>query len=397
MSSINTNSSAMVALQTLKGINSNLSKTQSEISTGKSVASAKDNSAIWAISKVMESDVAGFETVSTNLATGQSMVSVARTAAESITKDLTSIKEKIVAGQDPSADKGKLDNEIAELVNMIDSKVKGAQFNGVNLISAGATGTSVLASIDRSGSTVSTNSISIAAQDLSTAAAASATGQVAAGTAGGNLTTSGGNDGSVTIGAGTTEAIAVSALAVNESLAVTVGGKTFSYTVTADDVTSGSDLNDLAMSNIASQINSAGITGLTANYDPATAAGELGINAAAGSTFNMAVTVRGAGTGALAGLAGYNSSSSIAGIEAMINASVDAAAAFGAAESRIESQASFVSDLTSAMKSGIGSLVDADMEEASARLQALQTQQQLGIQALSIANQQPQSILSLFR
>ena len=49
------------------------------------------------------------------------------------------------------------------------------------------------------------------------------------------------------------------------------------------------------------------------------------------------------------------------------------------------------------MKTGIGSLVDADMEEASARLQALQTQQQLGIQALSIANQAPSSILALFR
>ena len=50
-----------------------------------------------------------------------------------------------------------------------------------------------------------------------------------------------------------------------------------------------------------------------------------------------------------------------------------------------------------AMKSGIGSLVDADMEEASARLQALQVQQQLGVQSLSIANQSPQTILSLFR
>jgi flagellin len=49
------------------------------------------------------------------------------------------------------------------------------------------------------------------------------------------------------------------------------------------------------------------------------------------------------------------------------------------------------------MKAGIGSLVDADMEEASARLQALQVQQQLGVQSLSIANQAPQSILSLFR
>ncbi len=49
------------------------------------------------------------------------------------------------------------------------------------------------------------------------------------------------------------------------------------------------------------------------------------------------------------------------------------------------------------MKSGVGSLVDADMEAASARLQALQTQQQLGVQALSIANQAPQTIMQLFR
>ena len=94
MSSILTNTGAMVALQTLKGINSNLAKTQSEISTGKTVSSAKDNSAVWAISKVMESDVSGFESVSTSLATGQSMVSVARTAVESITEDLKTIKER---------------------------------------------------------------------------------------------------------------------------------------------------------------------------------------------------------------------------------------------------------------------------------------------------------------
>jgi len=56
-----------------------------------------------------------------------------------------------------------------------------------------------------------------------------------------------------------------------------------------------------------------------------------------------------------------------------------------------------VGKLADSLKVGIGSLVDADMEEASARLQALQTQQQLGIQALSIANQAPSAVLSLFR
>jgi flagellin len=53
--------------------------------------------------------------------------------------------------------------------------------------------------------------------------------------------------------------------------------------------------------------------------------------------------------------------------------------------------------MSDALTTGIGSMVDADMEEASARLQALQTQQQLGVQALSIANQAPQNIMSLFR
>jgi flagellin len=81
----------------------------------------------------------------------------------------------------------------------------------------------------------------------------------------------------------------------------------------------------------------------------------------------------------------------------MIATAIDSAAAFGSAQGRIETQSDFIGKLTDALKSGIGSMVDADMEEASARLQALQVQQQLGVQSLSIANQAPQSILSLFR
>ena len=87
----------------------------------------------------------------------------------------------------------------------------------------------------------------------------------------------------------------------------------------------------------------------------------------------------------------------LAGIDALIDTAIDSAAAFGSAEMRIESQKDFVSGLTDALKSGIGTLVDADMEETSARLQALQVQQQLGIQAMSIANSAPQSLLGLFR
>ena len=87
----------------------------------------------------------------------------------------------------------------------------------------------------------------------------------------------------------------------------------------------------------------------------------------------------------------------MASIETLMKTATDAAAAFGSAGSRIENQASFVSKLTDSLKTGIGALVDADMEEESTKLKALQVQQQLGVQSLTIANTTTQQILSLFR
>ena len=84
-------------------------------------------------------------------------------------------------------------------------------------------------------------------------------------------------------------------------------------------------------------------------------------------------------------------------IETLINTGIDAAAAFGSAQKRIDIQNEFVQTLTDSLKNGIGALVEADLEEASARLQSLQVQQQLGVQALSIANQRPQVLLGLFQ
>ncbi len=79
--------------------------------------------------------------------------------------------------------------------------------------------------------------------------------------------------------------------------------------------------------------------------------------------------------------------------QAVINAS----ASFGSTQSWIESQQTFVKNLVSTLQNGVGNLVDADMSTESARLTALQVQQQLGTQALAIANQQPQNILALFK
>jgi flagellin len=87
----------------------------------------------------------------------------------------------------------------------------------------------------------------------------------------------------------------------------------------------------------------------------------------------------------------------ISAVESMLNDMTDAAATLGATNSRIDLQNEFVHDLVESIDKGVGRLVDADMNEESTKLKALQTQQQLGIQALSIANSNSENILSLFR
>jgi len=84
-------------------------------------------------------------------------------------------------------------------------------------------------------------------------------------------------------------------------------------------------------------------------------------------------------------------------VEAAIKSVTAAASVLGSTQSRIESQKDFVDSLTTSVDAGVSSLVDADMNEASTRLSALQVQQQLGVQALSIANESSQSILKLFQ
>jgi flagellin len=87
----------------------------------------------------------------------------------------------------------------------------------------------------------------------------------------------------------------------------------------------------------------------------------------------------------------------IKGADAAVKEMATVASNLGAVKSRVSLQQDFVSNLMDALDRGIGTLVDADMNEESTRLQALQVKQQLGIQALSIANGQTQNILRLFQ
>ena len=103
----------------------------------------------------------------------------------------------------------------------------------------------------------------------------------------------------------------------------------------------------------------------------------------------------------IASTASFSSASTASALIATVSTSLTnvnaAVAKLGTASTAFGLQLSFVSKLTDAITAGVGNLVDADMAKESANLTALQTKQQLGIQALSIANQAPSAITSLFR
>lgn len=402
MSSILTNTSAMVALQTLKSVNSNLQKTQSEISTGKTVATARDNAAVWSISKVMESDVKGFKGIAASLSLGESTVAVARTAAETVTGLLTEIKGKIVASQESNVDRSKIQTDIAALRDQIGNVVSAAQFNGLNLVDGSQASISVLASLDRSGSGVAASNITVTGQNLSqgtyTAANVFTAGTASVVSTDGDtfvmsLDKSGGTD-EITIAHGGT-------WAAGDKVTMRIGDQTASYTVSAEDVASTTP-DDLVAIGLKNAIEALGIADLTVDYD-SSSPGELAFTNGGSTDLTVTGQFQNAGSGGLATLAaidvstGAGATTALGNIEALLQTSIAAGAAFGSAEGRIETQSNFVSQLMDSMKAGIGSLVDADMEEASARLQALQVQQQLATQSLSIANQAPQNILALFR
>ena len=518
MSSILTNSSAMVALQTLKTINGNMNKVQSEISTGKTVATARDNAAVWSISKVMESDVKGFKGISDSLALGSSSLSVAREASEKIEGLLNNMKEKIVSAQSENVPREKLQTDIDALRNQIAGIVSGAQFSGLNLVS-GTEDVKFLASLDRSDSGVSTSDITVARQDLSasngTLGVSTGSPQILAGVAviTGNITAPVDSAGtavtSITNGANSAR-LAGAALAIGASATLKINGQTVTFTndtgvimTAAESATRMiSEVNKLGLEGVTAVLNgtanvdilstrafeqvtvehvagfaaptipTAGqgtvagsvatisqraetyvfggnavkdgdgytlnvggvaysyvagkgetvedvvrglkiaidagdVPGLTTKVgQSATGAWQLHIDNSSDTSRAIAAssgTVNGKASGGLFGLDAIDvttvegARAALSNIETMINRAIDAAAEFGSAQGRIDTQTSFVSSLTDAMTAGIGTLVDADMEEASARLQALQVQQQLGIQALSIANQQPQNLLALFR
>ena len=271
--SVNTNTGAMVALQYLNQTQGQLAQTQSAINSGMTVATARDNGAVFAIAQNERAQVAGYQAVTSSLNNGTSSIDVALSAGQSISDLLIQMKQQALSASDASLDTASrqaLNSSFQALLGQITTIVTNATFNGFNLVNGSTQQLTALASADGS------RRITVAAQNMSLSGSV------------------------VTVAT----AASISTMASASTLVATIQ------------------------------------TSLT-NVDAA--------------------------------LAKLSS---------------------GAAKFSI--QGTFTQNLSDTLTTGIGNLVDANMAQESASLQALQVKQQLGIQALSIANQAPQSILSLF-
>jgi len=274
MLSVNTNIGAMTALQYLNQTQSKLQATQTAVSTGYKVSSAKDDGATYAIAQNMRGNVAAYNAVSDSLNRGISAVDVGMSAGQSISDLLVQMKQKALSAADTSLDTASrqaLNNDFTALRDQITTIVKNAVFNGFNLVDGSTTQITAMASTDGS------RKITVAAQKM--------------------------------------------------SLSGTI------------------------------------------------------------------VTVKATGTISTAAKA----STMVATVQSSLTNVNAALAKLSAGAKKYSIQIDFANKLSDTLKTGIGNLVDANMAVESANLTALQTKQQLGVQALSIANSSPNIVLSLFQ
>ncbi len=297
MTSINFNSSASSALQTLSNINKNLETTQNSVSSGYKVGKASDNVAYWSISTTMNSDNKALGAASDALGVGAAKVDTAYAAMSSAIDVVNEIKSKLVTASETSTDKAQIQLEIGKLQEQLGSIAQGASFSGENWMVASA-----------------------------------------------------------------------------DSTATVVDGF-----VRTKDATTG--------------VASVKVT--TASYD---------LSAADTLMFTSVDDTTGKGTGGILGDVSsidVTSTTDMSGfldtVETALGKMTTAGGSLGALTTRIDLQTDYAGKLSNAIDEGVSRLVDADMEEESAKLSALQTQQQLAVQSLSIANSSSQNILRLFQ
>jgi len=428
MSSINTNVAAMTALQTLQATNSAMEDTQSRISTGYRVNSASDNAAYWSIATTMRSDKSALSSVVDALGIGEATVDTAYTAMESTKDLLNDIKAKLTTATGENVSKDKVQKEISALQETIKSIAGSASFSGSNFLSVNGTSTnSLIGSFSRDAAgTVTLGSIKIDTKD--TALFNSKSDQYGLLEKGGKtaVTDTGGQMAGVSAAvAGTTTAkasqdfsgtfVANTVFKEDDVVRFDVtrdGGKAVTVTIdratvnSALTVTNGTIATAANMATVLNKaLDNAGIT----DYRAKTTGAGIESTAAAGAATDgktVSITnVESTNNGNFIDAASFDITGAdrtkidkyLKDLDKVISSVVDAAATLGASKNQIDMQSDFTKKLMNTIDKGIGTLVDADMTEESTKLKALQTQQQLGVQALSMANSSSQSLLSLFR
>ena len=407
MTSILTNNAAMAALQTLRNIDDSMETTQARVSSGLRVGTASDNAAYWSIATTMRSDNMALAAVQDALGLGAAKVDTAYSAMESVVDVVKEIKAKIVAATEEGVDKNKIQEEIEQLKEQLRTVSSAASFSGENWLQAdlsAAAGNAVTKNVVGSFVRAEDGTVSVKTIDYILDADSV-------------LFDTGGDLGildrqfdvsqsaitlSVNVnGVSTSETVA--AFTIDELIAAgatfttnTVGSATTQLanaTATVGNVTSGEYFVQVSNDTWVRAVDVTS-TGQEAVHD------EAGVFYGVDLTSTPATAVlapMSIDTLDITGLTSADLDTMLKAVDMALETVVSSSAALGSIAMRIDMQEEFVTNLTDSIDSGIGRLVDADMNEESTRLKALQTQQQLAIQSLSIANSASESILTLFR
>ena len=353
MVSLITNTAAKSALATLRTIDSGLSQSQDQVATGLRVGKASDNAAYWSIGTTMRSENKSLSAVSDSIGLARAIVDTAYQGMDKVLQGMTSIRSLIVTASalqapqltsstnadDPSywgTEVGKVDRAIMQEIQGIRSVVASSSFAGVNLLR------------NEQGQPDLTSSSSV---------------NFVVGVTGGKVQTAG--------------------LKLENTVI-------FNYARTTDPtmlIGPAYDSNPPL-----GHLDSPEIFGTwTWNF---TVAGGTGAKDVQNTYFlrNGEFAIPGGGM-----TREQSYEQLIQQVDAKIRSLTDGMAGVGAFSKTLEGMEKVNDGRIDTVTKGIGLLVDADMNEASTRMKALQTQQQLGVQALSIANTTPQSILQLFR
>lgn len=417
MSSLLTNTSAMVALQTLRDINMNLDETNNRVSTGLRVNTASDNAAYWSIATTLSSDNNALSAVQDSLGVGASAALATYTGLDSAKDLLDSIKSKLTTATG-DVDRAKVQLEIDSLLDQLRSVADQASLSSDNWLSTGDDTDftrQIVSALSRNSSdqlVVGTIDVDITDMRLY----------------GNGTTQTGILDGALSVDAYTaTATLAAAVTLTDEEFTFTVNqanGGSHTVTIDANTVTDALGTTTIGSAHdyalvLQQAFSDAGVTGIDVLAD----GGDVTFSSS--SDFDITVATEAAGgtgtvddadmgldsalaaaSGSFTGTVADIDISSATGadvqnylrvVDVALAAVTEAASSVGAVQNRITSQQTFVAALIDAKTSAIGTLRDANMEEESTKLKALQTQQQLAVQALSIANSNTQNILQLFR